>query len=63
MVKFLLQHAMALEEKDKESQISLPEMGAGMMAETEHLERSRVTQSIIMDMQNIESLDGVRELR
>jgi hypothetical protein len=54
MVKFLLHHAVALEEKVEEGQIARLEMGAGIVAESEHLERSRVTGSIIRDIQNTE---------
>ena len=54
MVKFLLQHAIALDEKVEDVpqpwQVSTTPLGEGNM----HLERSRVTQSIIADLQNVE---------
>jgi hypothetical protein len=54
MVKFLLEHAVALDEKVDD----LPHPWQGsttpLTVENTHLERSQVTQSIIADMRNFE---------
>ena len=50
MVKFLLEHALALEEKVED--LPSPEPTTALTVESTHLERSRVTHSIIADMQN-----------
>lgn len=50
MVKFLVAHALTLEEKPNDLLDPTSE-GMGSVAENIHFERSRVTQSIIMDMQ------------
>lgn len=57
MVKFLLEHALALDEKVENLPNPWPgssETSTDMIAESTHLERSRVTQSIITEMQNFE---------
>ncbi|KAH8204113.1 hypothetical protein TruAng_001665 [Truncatella angustata] len=53
MVKFLLEHALALEEKVAETPDAQLEMRIDRIVESIHLERSRVTHSIIMDMRNV----------
>ena len=55
MVKFLLEHAVALDEKEDYLPHSWQESTALLPLGSTHLERSRVTQSIIADMQNFES--------
>lgn len=51
LMKFLLEHALVLEEKTEEDTISWPDIDVDMAGNI-HVQRSRVTQSIIMDMQN-----------
>lgn len=53
MVKFLMEHALALDEKGEDLPSPWPETTSSA-AENLHLERSRVTQSIIADMQNFD---------
>lgn len=52
MVKFLIQHASALEEKEDDMEIDDGPSRMGTVAESIHLERSRVTQSIMRDIQS-----------
>ncbi|RDW65173.1 hypothetical protein BP5796_09865 [Coleophoma crateriformis] len=54
MVKFLSEHALALDEKTDELPNPWLATGLETMAESTRLERSRVTQSIITNMQNLE---------
>jgi hypothetical protein len=55
MVKFLLEHAVELDEKGDDLPHSWHESPASLFLGSTHLERSRVTQSIIADMQNVDS--------
>jgi hypothetical protein len=56
MVKFLLEHAVALDEKSEDLPYRWAESPGSSTAEMMHLERSRVTQSIIEGMQNFETI-------
>jgi hypothetical protein len=56
MVKFLLEHAVALDEKSEDLPYRWAESSGSSTAEMMHLERSRVTQSIIEGMQNFENI-------
>lgn len=63
MIKFLIQHASALEEKDDglidgDFQV---EATVGTNAESIHLERSRVTQNIIKDFQGTDEPDDAMD--
>ncbi|KAF5003572.1 hypothetical protein FDECE_9886 [Fusarium decemcellulare] len=49
MVKFLIAHALALEDKVEDE---WPDSDASQTPENAHLERSRITQSMMMDIQN-----------
>ena len=53
MVKFLMEHALSLDEKVEDLPNPWPEATASAV-ENPHLERSRVTQSIIADIQNFD---------
>ena len=53
MVKFLFEHALTLEEKVEDPPNPWLESTRRGVVET-HLERGRVTQSIIIDLQNLE---------
>lgn len=53
MIKFLMEHALALDEKVEDLPNPWPETSA-LTVESTHHERSRVTQSIIADMQNFD---------
>jgi hypothetical protein len=52
MVKFLIAHALALEDKVQDLPNPWSEFEMNQMAETAHIERGRITQSMIMDMQS-----------
>lgn len=56
MIKFLIQHASALEEKDGDTDADMGgdfDVGAGTAGDI-HLERSRVTQGFMRDIQGID---------
>lgn len=55
MVKFLLQHALEMEEKEDEIQPS-PSIDMAMVEQSVQFERGRITHGILMDMQNIDRL-------
>lgn len=55
MVKFLLEHAVALDEKAEDLPYRWAESTGSSTVEMTHLERSRVTQSIIEGMQNLDN--------
>jgi hypothetical protein len=52
MVKFLLEHAMVLEEKADQPDLTPTHAEGATDSRAVPLERGRVTQTIIMDMQN-----------
>ncbi|KAJ4205028.1 hypothetical protein NW759_014694 [Fusarium solani] len=54
MVKFLIAHALALEDKADDA---WPDSDASQLGNV-HFERSRITQSMMMDIQNSETLGG-----
>jgi hypothetical protein len=56
MVKFLLEHAVALDEKADDLPHPWQESIDHIAGWNEHLERSRVTQSIIADMRNYDNM-------
>ena len=51
MVKFLIAHALALEEKVEEEPDHNPQVD--QTSEDAHFQRSRITQSMMMDIQNL----------
>lgn len=55
MVKFLLQHALQLEEKEEEPEPS-PSADLETMEQCVQFERGRITNGILMDMQNVNYL-------
>lgn len=54
MVKFLLEHALTLDEERDDFLHQGQESESPLTMEGAHLERSRITQSIIADIQNID---------
>lgn len=56
MIKFLIQHSSTLEEKDGSpiEEDTRVDFGHGEGAENDHLERSRVTQGFMRDIQGAE---------
>lgn len=54
MVKFLLEHALALEEKEEPENMAA-DAESSTMLQNIHFERGRVTQGIIMDLENVDS--------
>ena len=54
MVKFLIAHSLALEDKADDA---WPDSDASQLGNV-HFERSRVTQSMMMDIQNSETFGG-----
>ncbi|KAH7165172.1 hypothetical protein EDB81DRAFT_778789 [Dactylonectria macrodidyma] len=57
MVKFLIAHALALEDKVDDL---WPDSDINHIPENAHLERSRITQSMMMDIQDVGTLDSTQ---